>query len=59
MKLFDSVFGSVSFYVAGVCEAREMNHINALQDRAVPLFLDAHKFTTLVSQGDMGWAPSL
>ena len=55
-KLFDSCVTPVLDYSSGVCGFSKYNCLEAIQNRAIRIYLGVHKFApTLALQGDMGW----
>ena len=55
-KLFDSCVTPVLDYSSGVWGFSKYNCLEAIQNRAIRIYLGVHKFApTLALQGDMGW----
>ena len=55
-KLFDSCVTPVLDYSSGVWGFSKYNCLEAIQNRAIHIYLGVHKFApTLALQGDMGW----
>ena len=55
-KLFDSCVAPVLDYSSGVWGFSKYNCLEAIQNRAIRIYLGVHKFAPILAlQGDMGW----